>query len=217
MTPKRIALVLTLLLLCIGSAFAASFLDLLKRVDFDTIVRPPDGQGYIGTIILKVGKCELLFESEGAVSSIMSTKVVGNTFSLLIKQRWIGDEEFRPGVPRASKYYLVQISQETLLSKTNEVNATREANSLAAEIKAFGYIVDLTVNDNRVNVRSSNKIGADRIVQVNKGIILHAIAVGDEYVTITGMSDYWFHVNDGVMDGWVFGFFLDGKEVLTLN
>jgi hypothetical protein len=214
---KRISISFALSLLCLCSAFAQSFADLLKSADYAVIVRPPDGEGYVATVVLKNGECSLLYESEGAVPTILGIQKQKDMLRLIIKQRWTGDKEFTPGVGRKASYYIVAVTQSNILKNTQEINAAEELKRPSLQLWDPSLLLEVQVNDKAVNVRSGSGIIARRIAQVDWGERFAVMQIADGLKSIQGRTDYWFHVKNTKLEGWVFGYYLDGQNKVSLN
>ena len=68
----------------------------------------------------------------------------------------------------------------------------------------YGY-----VNDNRVRVRNSPGLNGDILMVVDKGIEVQVRERSAEPETIDGESWYWYKIHGDMIDGWIYGKYLE--------
>jgi hypothetical protein len=203
---------ITLLLFC---AVWLHSQDIFKIADYGPVVRPNDGSGYIATVVLKNGNCRLLYESMGFWPTILGAYIDSDHLDLLIKARWTGAEEISPGEKYPTLYYMVRITAADVSGRKDPLLAGREVEQPSTEFAEFQPLLNVITVDT-VNVRDTPAVTGKRIGQLKKGSSLTVLGVADHYDQFDNRFDFWYHIKNGSLDGWVFGYYLDGKTEIQL-
>ena len=189
----------------------ADIVDKLLESNYVEIIRPYASNAYVGTLIVKNNKLNILFESEGLHPTIMAYKINSDRIHLIIKSRPIENSR------NINSIFYPEYYEITLYIENDKIKySCYLIGSPYLIIDGYIFNKGIIIEEN-VNIRTKPGLDGEIFCKINKGYLAKIIAINNNYENVARMIDYWLEINIEEKNYWVFGYYVDFLQEITLK